>query len=193
MLALFTRRNGLIIGSLTTLLPVLLLVLGLFNWLAGLPEAIRQPAEALQSVLCIAGFCGALLVGACTHHRMTRTLAGILAVGPMLLIGTCWHVEQSGLGYGEENLPKVLPFLLLACFSIVLTVLLTPTVLAMAIRELRDGVRAKSGLCVECGYNLTGLRDPRCPECGTPFDPNLLRQDKAKEGPSGPPSQNADQ
>ena len=23
--------------------------------------------------------------------------------------------------------------------------------------------------CETCGYNLTGLRDPRCPECGTPF------------------------
>jgi hypothetical protein len=23
--------------------------------------------------------------------------------------------------------------------------------------------------CLKCGYNLRGLRDPRCPECGTPF------------------------
>lgn len=29
-------------------------------------------------------------------------------------------------------------------------------------------------VCKKCGYNLRGLRDPRCPECGTPFDPNLL-------------------
>ena len=26
--------------------------------------------------------------------------------------------------------------------------------------------RRKRGLCVHCGYNLTGLADPRCPECG---------------------------
>ncbi len=28
--------------------------------------------------------------------------------------------------------------------------------------------------CERCGYNLTGLTEPRCPECGTPFDPKLL-------------------
>ncbi|MGB2985041.1 MAG: hypothetical protein WBE26_04085 [Phycisphaerae bacterium] len=27
--------------------------------------------------------------------------------------------------------------------------------------------RRKHGLCVRCGYNLTGLIEPRCPECGT--------------------------
>lgn len=28
--------------------------------------------------------------------------------------------------------------------------------------------------CEECGYNLHGLRTPRCPECGTHFDPSRL-------------------
>jgi hypothetical protein len=34
-------------------------------------------------------------------------------------------------------------------------------------------------MCVKCGYLLYGLTQPRCPECGTPFDPKLL---------AGPPS-----
>lgn len=25
-------------------------------------------------------------------------------------------------------------------------------------------------ICRQCGYLLYGLKDPRCPECGTPFD-----------------------
>ena len=28
--------------------------------------------------------------------------------------------------------------------------------------------------CPKCGYNLTGLKEHRCPECGTAFDPNAL-------------------
>lgn len=36
---------------------------------------------------------------------------------------------------------------------------------------------ADSGLrCPECEYNLTGLTDPRCPECGTTFDWDEVRQ-----------------
>jgi len=27
------------------------------------------------------------------------------------------------------------------------------------------------GYCTICGYNLHALTEPRCPECGTPFEP----------------------
>jgi hypothetical protein len=30
--------------------------------------------------------------------------------------------------------------------------------------------------CARCGYLLYGLREPRCPECGTPFSPSLLEK-----------------
>ncbi len=33
---------------------------------------------------------------------------------------------------------------------------------------------AQDLLCPECGYNLRGLVEYRCPECGTPFDPAKL-------------------
>lgn len=40
-------------------------------------------------------------------------------------------------------------------------------------RELEDLVP----YCPKCGYNLTGLKDYRCPECGAAFDPiALLRE-----------------
>jgi hypothetical protein len=29
-------------------------------------------------------------------------------------------------------------------------------------------------ICLRCGYDLRGQVDPRCPECGTPFDERLL-------------------
>ena len=31
---------------------------------------------------------------------------------------------------------------------------------------LRRWRRRRRGLCLRCGYNLTGLTEPRCPECG---------------------------
>jgi hypothetical protein len=30
--------------------------------------------------------------------------------------------------------------------------------------------------CPKCGYNLFGLAEQRCPECGTAFDPESLRK-----------------
>ena len=30
--------------------------------------------------------------------------------------------------------------------------------------------RRKLGLCLKCGYNLRGLTEPRCPECGQEFE-----------------------
>lgn len=37
-------------------------------------------------------------------------------------------------------------------------------------RELRDA----ADVCAKCGYSLMHLTKPRCPECGTPFDPQRL-------------------
>lgn len=37
---------------------------------------------------------------------------------------------------------------------------------------LRRYRRRKSGECLACGYNLTGLPKPRCPECGTEIRPS---------------------
>lgn len=34
-------------------------------------------------------------------------------------------------------------------------------------------------ICVKCGYDLRGQTEPRCPECGESFDPELLREDQA--------------
>lgn len=34
--------------------------------------------------------------------------------------------------------------------------------------------RYTAGYCQKCGYNLRGLPEPRCPECGMEFDPSAL-------------------
>ena len=42
----------------------------------------------------------------------------------------------------------------------------------------RVGIRRRrrsTSRCVKCGYLLVGLPEPRCPECGTEFDPCAKR------------------
>jgi hypothetical protein len=46
----------------------------------------------------------------------------------------------------------------------------------------RRTARSEDPLCNRCGYNLAGLGDARCPECGTPFDPKLLQGRCAENG-----------
>ena len=47
-----------------------------------------------------------------------------------------------------------------------LIVFATYPTLAFIRGPLRRRHRSRRGLCVQCGYNLTGLPEPRCPECG---------------------------
>lgn len=48
--------------------------------------------------------------------------------------------------------------------------LVCPAVALMS-GPIRRRRRRKRGECAKCGYNLTGLPEPRCPECGTAFIP----------------------
>ncbi len=53
---------------------------------------------------------------------------------------------------------------------------------------MRPFIRAEAAkyrppVCTECNYNLTGLTEPRCPECGTVFTP----KEKRDEPPADPP------
>ena len=40
----------------------------------------------------------------------------------------------------------------------------------------RRAARRAKGLCLKCGYNLTGLVEPRCPECGTAMSPDQVNR-----------------
>lgn len=43
-------------------------------------------------------------------------------------------------------------------------------------RSLREQLVARGvPICIACGYDLRGQTTPRCPECGTPFDPALIQ------------------
>lgn len=50
----------------------------------------------------------------------------------------------------------------------------------------REISRAGTPLCLACGYNLTGIESPRCPECGTAA---LPRDAPADAAPASSPPQ----
>ena len=52
------------------------------------------------------------------------------------------------------------------CFAIFLAQI--AATLFVIYPRFRASHRAARGLCVQCGYNLTGNVTGRCPECGTP-------------------------
>jgi hypothetical protein len=47
---------------------------------------------------------------------------------------------------------------------------------ACLVSVARRGARAIRGRCAHCGYILHGLTEPRCPECGTPFEMSKLKE-----------------
>ena len=50
-------------------------------------------------------------------------------------------------------------------------------------RYLREQLVARGiPVCVKCGYDLRGQSVPRCPECGTPFDVDLIGERYAHDG-----------
>ncbi len=76
----------------------------------------------------------------------------------VLLVTTC--LAGSGLivvlGFSSKWKTVVFPALTLALVSTVVFVLISR----------RDSREIPPGHCQRCGYNLTGLPEARCPECG---------------------------
>jgi hypothetical protein len=116
--------------------------------------------------------------------------AGVLAGPSISLRARCWSgfiqsqavvclvfaeflfdSYRSVLGIrGEDPLEIIAAFL--AAIGVVYTVL-HASVTHLGAKWLASR-RHDDLACRHCGYCLRGLRDPRCPECGTPLDPTLL-------------------
>lgn len=144
------------------LVRILLAVTWLTVFAATLLVAFREVESVLVTgpVLLLGGVVLATLAAGAGYRRAMWIGVGhcVLCLFVLLL------VNVAGWGPNRAHEP------LTAIGAIYMTAVLLPSVLAWANppREVDPGV------CVKCGYSLFGLHEPRCPECGTGFDPKLL-------------------
>ncbi len=114
----------------------------------------------------------AILLGCALVGMFFPSLTCVLAVGAgaglyTFVQGVMYGATESWGGpnnvvVGAALIASIALFL--ACFVAVASILLRPL-----------GPPFKPGHCIECEYPLIGLPEPRCPECGTPFDPSEVR------------------
>lgn len=101
-------------------------------------------------------FGGALTLAGIVASRFVRARLGAFVTGlglPLLTIDALFGVGLiAAMLYGTFGL-------------------FNPSVRRALRREL---VARGVAVCLRCGYDCRGQREPRCPECGTPFDRKLL-------------------
>lgn len=78
-----------------------------------------------------------------------------------------FHYSANHAVPSNPNSPR-LHIVALPASTIVFAAWLYPMIFLVR-RPLRKLYRQRRGLCLQCGYNLTGAPNPRCPECGTPI------------------------
>jgi len=134
---------------------------------------VRTPATSIAiGVASMVVF--ALAIGVlCLPLRAYRTVLSTSAFACLGAVGAAipyiarWtHTWRAHKSY--------LAFLLVLGVFIVWAV---PCLLLSAVVFLRNRYRPvyPSGHCTKCGYKLYGLPEPRCPECGKPFEPQDVK------------------
>ncbi len=104
-------------------------------------------------------------------HFLTRELLGASGV-PYHKVRRPYHrVGRVSLTARGTRLPPVSVTVVRTSMWTVLLIVAAYPALAFIRGPLRRHRRRKRGLCLKCGYNLTGNTSGICPECGTKIDP----------------------
>jgi len=97
------------------------------------------------------------------------------------LLGKAVYLYSTSAGLGPPPLPaRTILWIWLVNDLVFFGGFCGPLVAAVFVRN-RYWPVYEPGYCGACGYNLRGLPEPRCPECGTPFDPVVEAQDASAE------------
>ncbi len=141
-------------------------VLLVSSWLTCFVGALLIPTVDIESIILTGPILSVLgsatLVAGLVAERRRTSLVGsghiCLCLFMFLLI--------AGMGWSQRQ--AYYPALAIASAYVLLAAPLTIWALAEPAGYTNPWV------CVRCGYLLRGLTEPRCPECGAPFDPKLL-------------------
>jgi hypothetical protein len=97
----------------------------------------------------------------------------VIAFGLAITIWRSWERQMAIGALMSElgRLPDERPHWVADMLSVPVTFLVWGFVSLFGWRVARKHMRRLGGQCVRCGYALRGLTEPRCPECGTPFNP----------------------
>lgn len=91
------------------------------------------------------------------------------------------HVGTLRIGGGSVSKEEV-PWLMASMVAVFLWSLVNGLFLRQALHEEKREMRRRSGLCVTCGYDLTGNTTGRCPECGTPSQTVVTEASESNAG-----------
>lgn len=102
------------------------------------------------------------------HPRFRVVLAGAIASAVTFVVGIAIVHGAIGRQWSLSTLLK--DALLVMGIAAAIYALIGVATMRFVSHWRRVGV-AEPGRCERCGYLLRGLLEPRCPECGEPFDP----------------------
>jgi predicted RNA-binding Zn-ribbon protein involved in translation (DUF1610 family) len=107
------------------------------------------------------------------------------ALGSLMIVATLLILKE--IRFVEWPLPPYIRTIPIgALVGGVVTYVVVRSTRHLVRRSLRLQLQEMSiPVCLHCGYDLRGQVDPRCPECGQPFDPALLNRHAARKLPSG--------
>lgn len=133
------------------------------------------------------GALGSLYYLASTDSDLKRglLLRGIAALAPGTALLFC-----AAVGAWTDRLPRYWPVILAVPFILELWEMIHSSIISFSLYNVMesmlaggviavtfvlckksDNIRDDEDSCKHCGYCLRGLLKPRCPECGTPFEP----------------------
>jgi hypothetical protein len=92
---------------------------------------------------------------------------------PLIRCERLWDTLLSGTPSASWAWPGEVLSVLVSVWLPVIALATYPVIVFIR-GPLRRRRRRRRGLCRNCGYNLRGLTEARCPECGKAFDPELL-------------------